>query len=146
MSQSGRSWVKVEGHSTKSGRSFWLNQSVKVEGPKVSKWTVRKCQAGKAFFLDRLLSSLMTVQFSFFRPFSFFLLGPSTFSLLDCPLRFFWTVHFGPFGPSTFSPHDRSVFFCFGSCGDFLSNRLLFDFRTVHFRRPLTLSLLDRPL
>ena len=35
-SQSGRSWVKVNGHSTKSGRSFgW------IEG---SKWTVRKCK------------------------------------------------------------------------------------------------------
>ena len=129
LSQSGRSWVKVEGHSTKSGRSFWLNQSVKVEGARVSKWTVRKCQAGQAFFLDRLLSSLMTVQFSFFRPFSFFLLGPSTFSLVDCPLRLLsalMTVQFSCLRSSTVS----------------LSGRSLFDFRTVHFKSfgPSTLT------
>ena len=39
-SESGRSWVKVNGHSTKSVRSFgW------IEG---SKWTVQKCQSGRS--------------------------------------------------------------------------------------------------
>ena len=46
--QSGRSWVKVDGHSTKSGRSLGINQSVEVDGPKVSNWTVRKCQTGRS--------------------------------------------------------------------------------------------------
>ena len=46
--------------------------------------------------------SFQTVQVSYFRPFSFFLLGPSTFSLLHRPLSVFWTVHFDP-RPSTFS-------------------------------------------
>ena len=48
LSQSGRSWVKVDGHSTKSGRSLGINQSVEVDGPKESKWTVRKCQSGRS--------------------------------------------------------------------------------------------------
>ena len=41
LSQSGRSWVKVDGHSTKSGRSLGINLSIKVDGPKVSNWTVK---------------------------------------------------------------------------------------------------------
>ena len=48
LSQSGRSWVKVDVHSTKSGRSLGINQSVEVDGPKESKWTVRKCQTGRS--------------------------------------------------------------------------------------------------
>ena len=36
LSQSGRSWVKVDGHSTKSGRSLEINLSIKVDSPKVS--------------------------------------------------------------------------------------------------------------
>ena len=36
LSQSGRSWVKVDGHSTKSERSLGINLSIKVDGPKVS--------------------------------------------------------------------------------------------------------------
>ena len=43
---SGRSWVKVDGHSTKSGRSLGINRSVEVDGPKESNWTVRKFQTG----------------------------------------------------------------------------------------------------
>ena len=39
LSQNGRSWVKVDGHSTKSGRSLGINLSIKVDGPKVSNWT-----------------------------------------------------------------------------------------------------------
>ena len=37
LSQSGRSWVKADGHSTKSGKSLGINRSVKVDGPKVPK-------------------------------------------------------------------------------------------------------------
>ena len=48
LSQSGRSWVKVDGHSTKSGRSNGINLSIKVDGPKVSNWTVQKCQTGRS--------------------------------------------------------------------------------------------------
>ena len=36
LSQSGRAWVKVDGHSTKSGRSLGINRSVEVIGPKES--------------------------------------------------------------------------------------------------------------
>ena len=35
LSQSGRSWVKADGHSTKNGQSLGINRSVKVDGPKV---------------------------------------------------------------------------------------------------------------
>ena len=66
------------------------------------------------------LSSIMTVQFSFLRPSSFFHFRPTTFSLLGRPLRSFWTVDFEPFGPSTSSPRSA--------------------------RRPSTHSLLDYPL
>ena len=38
--ESGRSWVKVDGHSTKTGRSLEINRSVKLDDPKVSNWTV----------------------------------------------------------------------------------------------------------
>ena len=60
MRQTGRSWVKVDGHSTKSRRSFWMNlgpfekrqsgrlQSVKEDGTKVLSWTVQKCQSGRS--------------------------------------------------------------------------------------------------
>ena len=48
LGQSGRSWVKVDGHSTKSGRSLGINRSVKVDGPKESNWTVRKCQSERS--------------------------------------------------------------------------------------------------
>ena len=33
LSQSGRSWVKVDGHSTRSGGSLGINLSIKVIGP-----------------------------------------------------------------------------------------------------------------
>ena len=40
LNESGRSWAKVDGHTTESGRSFgWIE---------VSKWTVQKCQSGRA--------------------------------------------------------------------------------------------------
>ena len=55
LSQSGRPWIKVDGHSTKSGRSFGINRSVKLDGPsvkldasKVSNWTARKFQTGRS--------------------------------------------------------------------------------------------------
>ena len=48
LSQSGRSWVKVDGHSTKSGRSLGIYLSIKVDGLKVSNWTVQKCQTGRS--------------------------------------------------------------------------------------------------
>ena len=48
LSQTGRSWVKVDGHSTKSGQSFGVNRSVKVDGSKVSNWTVRKYQTERS--------------------------------------------------------------------------------------------------
>ena len=48
LSQSGRSWVKIDGHSTKSGRSFGINHGIKVDGPKVSNWTVPNCQTGRS--------------------------------------------------------------------------------------------------
>jgi len=47
LSQSERSWVKIDGHSTKSGRSLEINLSIKVDGPKVSNWTVQKYQTGR---------------------------------------------------------------------------------------------------
>ena len=50
LSQSGRSWVKVDSHSTKSGRSLGINLSIKVDGPKVSNWTVfRPDPSGRSF-------------------------------------------------------------------------------------------------
>ena len=39
----GRSWVKIDGHSTKSV-SFGTNKTVKLDGPKVSNCMARKCQ------------------------------------------------------------------------------------------------------
>ena len=42
------SWVKVDGHSTKSGRSLGINRSVEVGGPKELNWTVRKFQTGRS--------------------------------------------------------------------------------------------------
>ena len=48
LSQSGRSWVKVDDHSTKSGRSLGIYLSIKVDGLKVSNWTVRKYQTGRS--------------------------------------------------------------------------------------------------
>ena len=63
LSQSERLWVKEDGHSTKSGRSFgkmegskWTvqkcqsgrSESVKVDSPEAIKWTVRKCQSGRS--------------------------------------------------------------------------------------------------
>ena len=48
LSQSGRSWVEIDGHSTKSGRSLEIILSIEVDGPKVSNWTVQKCQTGRS--------------------------------------------------------------------------------------------------
>ena len=48
LSQSGRSWVKVDGHSTKIGRSLGIYLSIKVDGLKVSNWTVQKSQTGRS--------------------------------------------------------------------------------------------------
>ena len=48
MGQSRRSWVKLDGHSTKSGRSLGINRSVKVDGPKESNWTVQKFQSERS--------------------------------------------------------------------------------------------------
>ena len=50
LSQTERSCVKVDGHSTKSGRSIGINLSIKVDGPKVSNWTVpRPDPSGRSF-------------------------------------------------------------------------------------------------
>ena len=97
-------------------------------------------------FVNRLLSSLMTVQFPYFRPSGFFLFKPFIFGLLDRPVRSFWTVHFEHFGPSTFIFHDVQ-FSSFGPSSFFLSNRPLFDFRTIHFESfgPITFAQ-DLPL
>ena len=46
--QSGRSKrVKVDGLLSKSGPSLGKHRSVQVDGPKESKWTVRKYQSGR---------------------------------------------------------------------------------------------------
>ena len=47
--ESGRSWVKVDGHSTKSGRSLTINRRIEVDGRKVPKWTVQKYQSKNSF-------------------------------------------------------------------------------------------------
>ena len=60
------------------------------------------------FFVDRL----------------FFLIKPSTSSLLGRPLRAFLTIYFHPSCPSNVLPWDRPLFY----------------FKTVHFRGPSTLT------
>ena len=123
MSQSGRSRVKVDSHSTKSGRSFgwiklskWTSSFVTLNRPVSSLWTFQFHSFRPTSFgpLYCLLLSLETVQIHLFRSYSLFSLDhplldfrtvhfrrPSTFSLLDCPVSVVWTVQFIPVGPST---------------------------------------------
>ena len=76
--------------------------------------------------LDRPLSSLMAVKLSFFSP--LFLIKPSTFTLLDFHPSWarVMAVQYSSFRTSSF----------------ILSDRPLFDFKTVFFRGPSTLDLI----
>ena len=64
MSQSGRSRVKVDGHSDESKCRSGRSESVKVDSLRVSKWTVRKYQSGQSesVKVDGLKVSKWTVQ------------------------------------------------------------------------------------
>ena len=78
--------------------------------------------------VDRLKLNCTVIWAKKNSPGQFHPFGAFSFRPLNCQLTFLETVQFHPF---------RSTSFC-------LSDRPLLDFRTVHFRRPSTFSLLDR--
>ena len=92
LSNSGRfepNWtvirLKVDGHSTKSGRSFLINQSIKVDA--------RKCKTGRSDSIK--LNGLKVLK-----------LAVQEY-LRNIPEEYFRNVHFESFGPFTLN-QDRS--------------------------------------
>ena len=64
LNRSGRSWVEVDGHSTKGpdelkdksvkvdGPKILMSERIKVNGPKMSKWTVQECKRGPRTYMS----------------------------------------------------------------------------------------------
>ena len=100
------------------------------------RWNPSPTWINRSIFLNRLVSSLMTVQFPYFRPSGFFLFGPFAFIFHDVqfssfgPFSFFFrTAHFCP-RPSQDRPHSDHLIY---------KENLYPSYMTVH-------SLLDRPV
>ena len=135
------------GHSTKSGRSFWINQSNKVDerkwktgrskidkldGPKVSNWTVSQYQIERFKSIKVGGSRISQKNIS----------GPSTLSLLDRPL---WpkTVHFRPDPFELWSARTISNFPSSFNFSNFSQNfptaaKLSNFYETFHFQKNLS--------